>query len=156
MMRTRDFLNRVAERAGVPTEAAGQLTQVTLFALGTQLHATQAAELASELPAVLGAWVGTARSGPTGLAPLLEAIARVEPGSLSFTAEHAGTVCAVLAEALRPEALRALREAVPDDVAALLQRREEPPFEHVTVDRSKRTLAEADSVSERPLFRSRG
>lgn len=50
-----------------------------------------------------------------------------EPGSLTFTLEHVGTLCEVLATVLRPEALHALSIALPSDVAALLQPREQPP-----------------------------
>jgi uncharacterized protein (DUF2267 family) len=148
-------MSRVAERAGLSAPAAGELVKVTLQALGRQLRAAHAAALADELPPTLSGWLGTGGNGPRGLPPLLEAVARGEAGSLSFAAEHAATVCQILAENLRPEALRALTEALPDDVAALFLPREERPFEHVRVDPSHRTLSEADSASSHPVFRSR-
>lgn len=156
-MSTPELLRRVAERGGLEPAAAGHLTEIVLKALAGQLHATQAAELADELPPTLGAWVLQAERGrPRGLSPLLERVALNEPGGLSFTAEHTAVVCQALAEALRPAALHALTGALPDDVARLLEPREPAPdFHPVRVDPSRRTLAEADASSSHPLFRAR-
>jgi uncharacterized protein (DUF2267 family) len=148
------FLSRVAERAGLEPGATGTLTQLTLRALGGQLHARQAVELAQELPPTLASWLVTTPSNARGLTALLAEIAPFEPGSLAFTLEHVESVCLVLADTLRPEALRALTEALPADVAALLVPRSEPTFERVPVDSSRRTLAEADAASEHPIYRS--
>ncbi len=148
------FLSRVAERTGLPPPQAGALTQLTLRALSAQLHARQAADLADELPPTMSVWLTAGRTGERGLAALLAAVAPGEPGSMGFAYEHVATVCEALAATLRPEALRALTEALPADVAALLRANDEPRFEPVRVDASRRTLAEADAASRRPLFRS--
>lgn len=156
LLSTPEMLRRVSERGGLDPASAGNLARITIKALASQLHATQAVELADELPPTLSEWIASAdASGPRGLPALMEAVAVYEPGSLSFTAEHAAVVCQVLAEALRPEALRALKEALPDDVASLLSPREATePFKPVRLDPSRRSVSEADAASVHPLFRS--
>ncbi len=157
LLSTPELLRRVTERGGLDPASAGNLTRITIKALASQLHAAQALELADELPPTLSEWILSADAGgPRGLPVLMEAVAVYEPGSISFTGEHAAVVCQVLAEALRPEALRALKEALPDDVASLLAPREPAePFKPVRLDPGRRSLAEADAASVHPLFRSR-
>ncbi|MBK7859904.1 MAG: DUF2267 domain-containing protein [Archangiaceae bacterium] len=150
-----EFLSRVAERAGLSAAEAGQLTRVTLHALSEQLHARAAAELAFELPPTLASWVASSPGPARGRPALLAQVAPTEPGSVAFTLEHVESVCEVLAMTLRPAALRALTEGLPDDVAVLLQRRDEGRASPVRVDSTHRTLAEADAPSLHPLFRAR-
>ncbi|MBL8955366.1 MAG: DUF2267 domain-containing protein [Myxococcaceae bacterium] len=117
------FLRRVAERAGLSAAVGGDLAEATLRGLGEQLAAEHAAAFAAELPPILEGWLTAARPGNTrGLATLLERLARGDGRGLSFCAQHAAVVLQVLAEMLRPAAVLALIQALPSDVAALLQR----------------------------------
>lgn len=128
MLSTPEVLRRISERGGLDPTATGRLTRTTLRAIAAQLQASQAAELADDLPPTLAEWVLSARfADPRGLAALMHEVAFDEPRAPSFTGEHVAVVCHVLAEALRPEALRKLRLALPEDVALLLEPRDARP-----------------------------
>ncbi|MBK7859660.1 MAG: DUF2267 domain-containing protein [Archangiaceae bacterium] len=116
------FLRRVAERAGLSAAVGGDLTEATLRGLGEQLPAEHSAALAGELPPTLGVWLSATDPGSArGLGALLERLAQGDGRGLSFCAQHAAVVLQVLAEVLRPAAVRALAQALPDDIAALLR-----------------------------------
>lgn len=156
MTSTPDFLQRIATRTGLEPAAAGTLARLTVTALGKQLAHAAAVATADELPPTLAGWLLSAPShSERGLAYLLAHIANAEHTSVAFAAEHVAVVCETLADMLRPAALRHLTESLPDDVGALLQHSDDAkPPAPVRIDPTKRTLAEADAVSEHPLFRA--
>lgn len=151
-----ELIARIAERSGLSWANAERLTRVTLGALGDQLRTPEVDALAEELPPTLAkSLTRPGARGPRGLSALLGRVAGAEPGSLSFVGEHAGVVCEVLAEALRPPVLRWLLLALPDDVAALLAPRERGAASlPARVNPEHHTLAEARAASRHPLFAS--
>ena len=150
------FYDRVAEHTGMTSTEAHELAGLVLREIGKQLTAAQAGALADELPPKLARALREGEHGHTrGLHALEVAVAREEDVRFPVAAEHVLAVCQVLAWGLRPEALRAVRLALPEDLAALLVHL--PPTgapERVHLDRTRRTLAEGEAGSTRPLYRS--
>lgn len=150
------FYDRVAEHTGVTAAQARGLAGVVLRVLGEQLTAPQAEALADELAPELAHAVRDGEHGRRrGLHALHSAVAREAGVRLSVAVERAVAVCQVLTRGLRPEALRALRFALPEELSALFEPL--PPLaapDFVHLDRTRRTLAEGEGGSRRPLYKS--
>ncbi len=133
-MRHDEFIGRVQERAALPSrDAAEGLTRATLEALGERLSPETVRLIASQLPAPLGDHLvrsaalreqGVGGAGPAtemiDAGAFLERVTERSRASEPPTARDAGTVMAVLDEAVPPELVREIQSALPPDLVAAL------------------------------------
>jgi uncharacterized protein (DUF2267 family) len=153
-----ELLSHVAERAGLPdSQTAERTVLAVLEPLCERLRWPDLQALAEELPAPLAERLLKVSPGQElSLDALYTRVAQRESIRLGFAVERTGAVCQVVAESLSPAALHRLREALPEPMAALFTPREpSPPFEHVHLDPSRRTLAEGRPGSQHPVSEAR-
>lgn len=115
---TRDFATHVAAHAGLAMERCERATTIVLGRLGAYLARPQRQLVADELPPGLA----MALLDPGDLAVPLEELVLSHDAAPGHARELIASVCRVLSEALSQEALDALRDVVPADLAAMLQR----------------------------------
>lgn len=144
---TDTFITHVASHAGVANERAEQATRAVLGGLGSYLTEPTRRFVADELPAPLG----LALLQVAGLAVPLEERVLGRGMTAGRAHELVACVCLVLSEELSSQALRALRAAVPTNIARLLA----PPASEVSAPAPDRrrydTLAGGRPGSRRPI-----
>lgn len=153
-----ELLSHVAERAGLPgVKEAERTVRFVLGSLGERLGWSALQSLMEDLPPPLSECLSeVVPHQEFNLAELHARVASREQVRLGGAVERTGVVCQVVAEALSPAALYRLREALPEDMAALLTPREpEEAFEHVRLEPSHHTLAEGRPGSRHPLAEAR-
>lgn len=153
-----ELLSHVAERSGLASpQQAERTVRAVLGVIRERLSWPTLQALAEDLPAPLAASLRVAGTPEEfDLVELYARVARREGVRPGFALEHTGIVCQVIAEALTPAALYRLREALPEEIAALFQPREQAErFEPVHAAPRRRTLAEGRPGSQHPLYEAR-
>ena len=116
-MQTREFIRTVAERSALSREESADLTRATLETLADRLSASEAGELARQLPEPLNESLVT-RTAATEKFGLEEFIGRVSKHTGLTVAETTGGVRAVfttLHDLLARERFDHVMAPVPDD-----------------------------------------
>jgi uncharacterized protein (DUF2267 family) len=123
-----EFIERVQEQADLTRDEASQATRVTLATLGERIYRTEREDLAAQLPPQLGAQLSERQPGEVTRQdvdrfPLEEFYNRVS-GRLDIGfpqgKRRAQVVVAVLQEAVSPEQMAAVREALPAEYGELV------------------------------------
>jgi uncharacterized protein (DUF2267 family) len=118
----RDFIRRVAQRAGLDEEQARRATEAVLETFGERIAGGEAEDLAALLPEPLA--TPLLRPGgdpePIPLADFLSRVARREGELPGIAREHARAVLATLREAVSVEEWRDTEAELPREYRALL------------------------------------
>ncbi|GLX11004.1 DUF2267 domain-containing protein [Microbispora sp. NBRC 16548] len=128
VMRSSEFLSRVARRTGLDAEGAERATAAVLETLAERIAAGEVRDLIRELPVRLHPPLrrGIAgRSGTAtrmGLEEFLRRVAEREGVSLDQAREHAAAVFATLREAITDKEFFDITVQLPDEYWALLPR----------------------------------
>jgi uncharacterized protein (DUF2267 family) len=123
-----EFLERVADRAGLPHDAAERATAAVLEALGERIAGGEVEDLAAQLPAALRPPLESGNSATAGKAKAMsleewvERIAELEGVSPEQAREHARAVLRTLEEAVSRKEFRDVLAQLPDDHLELLRR----------------------------------
>jgi uncharacterized protein (DUF2267 family) len=122
-----EFLERVADRAGLDPEGARRATEAVLETLAERIAGGEVADLAAQLPAELRPplELGNARSrGKAERLSVDDFVSRVaerEDVSLEQAREHAQAVLTTVRESISDKELRDLLAELPDEYGALLR-----------------------------------
>jgi uncharacterized protein (DUF2267 family) len=122
-----EYLNRVAERAGIDRDQAGRAAEAVLEALAMRVSAGQIEDLAPFLPAELRPALerGLARSRGRAMRLTLDAfldeVKELEGVSRGDATAHARAVLAVLREAVGEKEFHDTTEQLPDEFRILLR-----------------------------------
>lgn len=123
------MVGRVRARAGLGSrEAAVSALRAVLTTFGERILASQAHQLAAQLPRELGVYLERTDGGATrfGLDELLRRVAARERVRPVEALHHTRAVIAVLHESVAPGAFQQLRRALPrDEFAALFEEERE-------------------------------
>ena len=123
-----EFIERVADRAGLEPEAARRATEAVLETLGERISAGEIEDLAAQLPPELGVPLERGNIGTRGKAKrvstteFVEFVADREGIPLDQAWEHTSAVMRTLREAISEKEFTDLMSQLPDDFAELLRR----------------------------------
>ena len=144
---TRDFATHVAAHAGLPSERCEHVATIVLRRLGSYLGRPQRQVVADELPPALA--LAFLEGG--GLALPLDELVAGPDGTLGQAHELIASVARVLAEVLSNEALDALQNAVPAELAAMLDRPARELIHEPVAPWRRDTLATGRPGSHQPI-----
>jgi uncharacterized protein (DUF2267 family) len=118
-----DFVQLVAQSAGIePADAEGAV-EATLSTLAERISAGEARDLAARLPLELAPWLGAPeRSQPFDVDEFVRRVAAREGRDEATAERHARVVLAVLAQAVGPKEFDDVVSQLPSDFAPLLAR----------------------------------
>jgi uncharacterized protein (DUF2267 family) len=116
-----EFIQVVAQAAGIDREAAGRAVQATLAVLGERLGRDECRHLVTELPAELGGWLFAAGGAQRFEAvEFIQRIARAEGTDPAAAERHAHAVFLALGRALSDDAYAHLVSRLSHDYPPLL------------------------------------
>ena len=125
---TEEFIERVADRAGLEPEAARRATEAVLETLGERISAGEIEDLAAQLAPELRIPLERGNIGTRGKAQrmstteFVEFVADREGIPLDRAWEHTSAVLRTLREAISEKEFADLMAQLPDDYAELLRR----------------------------------